>query len=141
MRADTSDVAFRLLLALGDLWKGLQGAHIDPTSRGLHLTTEFLGGYTRYSAGPAANPRFVVEWSESTRHLRVIRWQEWHGAEAVISSTVQMVRTEAKHRGIADIVDRSLLSACQEPSQTSRRTVVAGFATPAVLAPAGRRIS
>ena len=73
MRADTSDVAFRLLLALGEIWEGLERANIDPTCRGLHLTQEPLGGYTRYSAGPSSTPRLIVEWNESSRHLRVIR--------------------------------------------------------------------
>jgi hypothetical protein len=140
MRADTSDVAFRLLLALGDLWDGLQNARIDPSTRGVHLTKEFLGGYTRYSAGPAASPRFVMEWSEATRHLRVIRWHEWPGAEAAISATVQMIRAEARSRGIADIVDQSLLRACQEQGQPVRRTVVAGASAQPVAA-AGRRVS
>lgn len=133
MRADTNDVAFRLLLALGELWDGLQGAQIDPTSRGLHLTKEFLGGYTRYSAGPAAHPRFVVEWNESSRHLRVLRWHEWHGAEAAISSTVQMVRVEARARGIADVVDAAVLRACNAPLLPTRRTVLAGATVAAIV--------
>jgi hypothetical protein len=123
VRADTSDVAFRLLLALGDLWDGLQKAEIDPTSRGLHLTREYLGGYTRYSAGPSCHPRLVVEWNESSRHLRVIHCKDWPGFEATISATVAHVRTRARERGLNDIVDTRLMSACQEPAP-ARRTVV-----------------
>src|SRR3970040_896275 len=47
VRADTSDVAFRLLLALGELWDGVQRAGVHPSGRGLHLNKEYLGGYTR----------------------------------------------------------------------------------------------
>lgn len=123
MRADTSDVAFRLLLALGELWEGLERAQIDPTCRGLHLTQQFLGGYTRYSAGPGSHPRLVVEWNESSRHLRVLRCAEWVGFDATISATVAAVRAEARARGLIDTVDRSFLKACQEP-QPARRTVL-----------------
>ncbi len=132
MRADTSDVAFRLLLALGELWDGLERAGVDPTARGLQLTQEYLGGYTRYSAGPGSHARLVVEWNESSRHLRVIRCEPWPGAEATISATVAMVRNEARSKGIIEIVDRSLVEACSEPTQPCRRTVVSA----AVLAQA-----
>lgn len=122
MRADTTDVAFRLLLALGELWDGLSRADIDATSRGLHLNIDYLGGYTRYSAGPASHARLVVEWNESSRHLRVLRCDEWPGFEATVSNTVSYVRAEARRRGLAEVVDRSLAQACHEP-QPSRRTV------------------
>jgi hypothetical protein len=112
-----------LLLALGEIWDGLEKADIDPTSRGLHMTQEYLGGYTRYSAGPASHPRLVVEWNESSRHLRVLRCHEWPGFEATVSATVASVRQEARARGLIDVVDRTFLKACQEP-QPSRRTVV-----------------
>ncbi len=134
MRADTSDVAFRLLLALGEIWEGLERAEIDPTSRGLHMTQEFLGGYTRYSAGPASHPRLVVEWNESSRHLRVLRCSEWAGFEAMISATVAAVRAEARTKGLIEVVDRTFVRACQDP-QPSRRTVVpAAFAAAAPVA-------
>lgn len=122
MRADTSDVAFRLLLALGELWDGLSRAEIETTARGLHLNIEYLGGYTRYSAGPAARARLVVEWNESSRHLRVLRCDDWPGFEATVSNTVSYVRAEARRRGLADVVDRSLAQACHEPAPC-RRTV------------------
>ncbi len=124
MRADTSDVAFRLLIALGELWDGLDRAGIEPSSRGLNLTIEYLGGYTRFSAGSGSHARLVVEWNESSRHLRVLRCEPWPGAEATISATVAHVRTEARERGIIDIVDRSLMAACQEPTAPCRRTVL-----------------
>jgi hypothetical protein len=124
VRADTSDVAFRLLLALGDLWDGLNRAGVDPTARGLQMTQEYLGGYTRFSAGPGSHARLVVEWNESSRHLRVLRCEPWPGAEACISGTVAHVRAEARVKGIADMVDRSLVTACQEPTQPSRKTVL-----------------
>jgi hypothetical protein len=124
MRADTSDVAFRLLLALGDLWEGLHRAGIDPSARGLYITQEYLGGYTRYCAGPGSHPRLVVEWNESSRHLRIIRCEPWPGAEATISATVAFVRTEARSRGISGIVDRTLVSACREPVKPARKTVL-----------------
>ncbi|MBI5946564.1 MAG: hypothetical protein HY875_00305 [Chloroflexi bacterium] len=112
-----------MLLALGDLWEGLHRATINPTTRGLHLTNEYLGGYTRICAGPAAHPRLVVEWNESTRHLRVIRCEDWPGFESILSATVAHVRAEARIRGIQDVVDASLMRACQEPSSPIRRTV------------------
>lgn len=123
MRADTSDVAFRLLLALGELWDGLSRANIDPTSRGLHLNLDYLGGYTRYSAGPASHARLVVEWNESSRHLRVLRCDDWPGFEATVSNTVSYLRAEARARGLLEVVDRSLAQACQDPLP-ARRTVV-----------------
>jgi hypothetical protein len=129
LRADTSDVAFRLLLALGDLWEGLERAQIDPTCRGLHVTQEFLGGYTRYSAGPASHPRLVFEWNESSRHLRVLRCQEWAGFEATISATVAAVRIEARTRGLIDVVDRAFLHACEDPKPASRTVISAAMAT------------
>ncbi len=132
MRADTTDVAFRLLLALGDLWEGLQRAQIDPGRRGLHLTKEYLGGYTRYSAGPSTHPRMVVEWNESSRHLRVLRCGEWPGFEATISATVAHVRTSARECGLTDVVDRAFLGACQEPAP-ARRTVAALASAPPAL--------
>lgn len=134
MRADTSDVAFRLLLALGDLWDGLHRAGIDPTRRGVHLSKEYLGGYTRICAGPGSSPRLVVEWNESSRHLRVLRCTPWPGFEAAISQTVAYVREQSRPRGIGDIVDRRLVEACEDP-KPCRRTVVAG--AQAVTASAG----
>ena len=126
MRAETNDVAFRLLLALGESWDALQRAAIDPSAKGLHLTKEYLGGYTRFCAGPSTNPRLIVEWNESTRHLRVLRCHEWTGFEAVISSTVAYVREMARDQGIIETIDDLFVRACQEPNQRARRTVVPG---------------
>lgn len=126
MRAETNDVAFRLLLALGESWDALQRATIDPSAKGLHLTKEYLGGYTRFCAGPSTNPRLIVEWNESTRHLRVLRCHEWAGFEAVISSTVAYVREMARDQGIIETIDDLFVRACQEPNQPARRTVVPG---------------
>ncbi len=123
MQADTSDVGFRLLLTLGNLWDGLLGAQIDPSVRGLHLTREYYGGYIRFAAGPSATPRLIVEWNESSRHLRVIRCQEWPGFEAIVASTIAYVRTAARERGIAEEVEGPFRSACEEPAPV-RRTVV-----------------
>lgn len=131
MRVDTSDVAFRLLLALGELWEGLGRTQIDPSARGLHLTQEYLGGYTRYSVGPSSHARLVFEWNESSRHLRVIRALDWPGAEATISATVALVRTEARARGISDVVDRAFVRACSEPEKPSRRTIISSTAAAA----------
>lgn len=124
MRADTSDVAFRLFLALGELWDGLQRADIDGSCRGLHLTKEYLGGYTRLSAGPGSHARLVIEWNESSRHLRVIRCDTWPGFEQTISGTVAHIRATARECGLIDIVDAAFVKACQEPELPSRRTVV-----------------
>jgi hypothetical protein len=130
-------VAFRLLLAIGDLWDGLHRADIDPGRRGLHVTKEYLGGYTRYSAGTGSHPRVVVEWNESSRHLRVIRAESWHGIEATISATVAHIRNEARTRGLSEIVDAALLGACQEPAP-ARRTVLSAVAV-AAAQPAMKR--
>ena len=132
MRADTSDVAFRLLLALGDVWDGLLRSNIDPTVRGLHLSKEYFGGYTRYSAGCGAHARLVVELNESSRHLRILRCEEWPGFEATVSGTVAHVRAEARARGVIDRVDPVFIQACQEPAPM-RRTVV-----PTAMASASR---
>ncbi|WP_322796520.1 hypothetical protein [Tepidiforma sp.] len=88
------------------------------------MTQEYLGGYTRYCAGPGAHARLVVEWNESSRHLRVIRCEPWPGVEATISATVAHVRNEARARGISDIVDRVLVAACKEPLKPARKTVL-----------------
>jgi hypothetical protein len=122
LRADTSDVAFRLLLALGELWDGVQRAGVDPSSRGLHLTKEYLGGYTRICAGPGSHPRLIVEWNESSRHLRILRCEPWQGFEATISGTVAHIRAEARLRGLIEVVDAAFMKACQE-SAPVRRTV------------------
>lgn len=130
MRADTSDVAFRLLLALGDLWDGLQRADIDASSRGLHLTKEYLGGYARLSAGPGSHARLVVEWNESSRHLRVLRCDEWPGFDQTISATVAHVRTLARECGLIDVVDAAFVKACQEQQAPARRTIVVPAGAP-----------
>lgn len=117
MRAETSDVAFRLLLALGELWDGLQRADIDATRKGLHLTKEYLGGYVRISVGPGSRARLTFEWNEATRHLRILRCDPWPGLEATLSATVAWVREQARARGIAEVVDGVLLRACREPLQ------------------------
>lgn len=140
MRADTGDVAFRLLLSLGELWDGLERADIDPTSRGLHLTQEFLGGYTRYSAGPGSHRRLVVEWNESSRHLRVLRCLDWPGFEATISATVAAVRVEARRKGLIDVVDRAFLKACQEPLPSKRTVLPLAMAEAAASAVAAQRV-
>ena len=129
MRADTSDVAFRLLLSLGELWEGMQRADIDPTKRGLHLTKEYLGGYTRYCAGTGARPCLIVEWNESSRHLRVLRCEDWPGFEAAISATVAYVREEARACGIIDALDSAFVKACQD-TRPVRRTIVHAAGTP-----------
>ena len=139
VRADTSDVAFRLLLSLGEVWEGIQRANIDPTKRGLHLTKEHLGGYTRYCAGAGAKPDLIVEWNESSRHLRVLRCEEWSGFEATISATVAYVREEARGRGILDVLDAVFVRACQD-TRSVRRTIVHTASTPRqALAAVGRR--
>ncbi len=126
MRAETNDVAFRLLLALGESWDALQRASIDPSAKGLYLTKEYLGGYTRFSAGPSTKPRLIVDWNESTRHLRVLRCHDWPGFEATISTTVAYVRDCARTQGIIDTVDTVFVRACQEPTAPSRRTILPG---------------
>lgn len=125
MRADTSDVAFRLLLALGEMWEGLQRAGIATGTHGLYLTNEYLGGYLRISAGPGSHARVVVEWNESSRHLRILRCEEWPGFEAAVSATVAHVRNQARERGLGDMVDPRLVRACQDQLPT-RRTVASG---------------
>ncbi|MBE7519522.1 MAG: hypothetical protein HS107_09800 [Thermoflexaceae bacterium] len=124
MRADTTDVAFRLLISLGELWEGLCRAGIDPTQRGLHMCKEYLGGYTRYSAGPGSHARLVVEWNESSRHLRVLRCDDWPGFEATVSATVAAVRSAARLRGLLEVVDAAFVKACEEPCLPARRTTV-----------------
>lgn len=125
MRADTSDVAFRLLLSLGDQWEGLQRAGIDASKSGLHLTKEYLGGYTRLSAGPSSHARLVVEWNEATRHLRVLRCDAWPGFEQTISATVAHIRTSARECGLIEVVDQAFMKACQDAQLPSRKTVLA----------------
>jgi hypothetical protein len=124
VQADTSDVAFRLFLSLAQLWDSLERAGIDATKKGLHVNREDLGGYTRYCAGPATHARLIVEWNESSRHLRVLRNDPWSGFESAISVTVAFVREAARQKGIIEAVDAAFMKACQEPAARSRRTVV-----------------
>ncbi len=129
MRADTDDVAFRLLLALGDLWEGLGRSDIDQTRKGLHLSVEYLGGYMRVCAGPGGTPRLIVEWNESSRHLRVLKNESWARFEATVSDTVAHIRQEAGAHGIQDAIDKRLVEACLEPAPV-RRTVAASAREP-----------
>src|SRR4051794_36417576 len=112
MQADQGTTAFRFLIALGELWDGLHRAGIDPKRNGVHLTKEYLGGYTRMSAGPGAHARLVFEWHESSQKIRVLRDETWHGFEASVSATVKHVREEARARGILDVVDQAFVKAC-----------------------------
>lgn len=137
MRADMNDVAFRLLLSLSSLWEGLQRSELDASARGLHLTNEYLGGYTRISAGPGTHARMVIEWNDSSRHLRVIRCDDWPGFDATVSGTVAFVRQEARKRGLLEVVDAAFLAACQDPAPV-RRTIVTSNLAPARV-PAARR--
>jgi len=138
VRADINDVAFRLLLALSGLWEGLHRVNLDPSARGLNMTIEYLGGYTRISAGPGSHARMVVEWNDSSRHLRVIRCEDWPGFDATVSSTVAFVRKEARSRGLLDVVDQAFLDACQNPAPI-RRTIVTSALSMAARVPVARR--
>jgi hypothetical protein len=132
MRADTDNVAFRLLLALGDLWEGLGRSDIDQSRKGLHLSVEYLGGYMRLCAGPGGTPRLVVEWNESSRHLRVLKSEQWVRFESTVSDTVAYIREEARAHGIQDAIDKKLMEACQEPAPV-RRTVAASAREPVAV--------
>ena len=113
MRATQPDVALRLLVALGDLWEGLLRAGIDPSRNGISVRREYLGGYVRISAGPGSHPRVVAEWCESSQHMRVLKREEWPGFEASLSATLRHVREDAKTRGLLDLVEQTLLKACE----------------------------
>ena len=125
MRAETDDVAFRLLIALANVSDGVQRASIDTVQHGLHLTKSYLGGYVRISAGPSPTPKLIVEWNESTRHLRVIRCRNWPGFESTISQTISFVREEAQKKSILESIDWAFVDAVNNDSP-SRRTVIAG---------------
>ncbi len=118
MRAETADVAFRLLLALAELWDGLHRAGVDPARKGLHLRKEYLGGYVRVCAGPSAHARITFEWNEAKRHLRVLRCEPWPGFEATLRATVTWVRDQARAKGIAEVVEQALVRACQREDIT-----------------------
>lgn len=135
MRADTDNVAFRLLLALGDLWEGLGRSDIDQSKKGLHLSVEYLGGYMRICAGPGGTPRLIVEWNESSRHLRVLKNEYWARFDVTVSDTVAHIREEAGAHGIQDAIDKKLMEACQEPEPV--RLTVAAAAREAVAARRG----
>jgi hypothetical protein len=132
VRAETSDTAFRLLLALGEIWDTLQRASADPSHKGLHLRQEYVGGYTRICAGPGSHWRLIIEWNESSRDLRILRSEEWHGFEAAISATVAHVRQAAGKLGIADVVDAKLVQACQDTRPFRRTNRVPATAVAAV---------
>ena len=57
----------------------------------------------------------------------------------MVSGTVAHVRNEARARGLADTVDRTLVAACQEPSQPSRKTVLSNAMVAAAPVAALRR--
>ncbi|KAA0221903.1 hypothetical protein EDM76_13670, partial [bacterium] len=75
-------------------------------------------------AGPGSHARLVVEWNESSRHLRVLRCEDWPGFEATVSATVAAVRKAARERGLLDVVDAAFMRACEEPCTPARRTIV-----------------
>ena len=129
MRADTDNVAFRLLLALGDLWEGLGRSDIDPTKRGMRVSVEYLGGYMRVCAGPGGTPRLIAEWNESSRHLRVLKAENWPRFDVTVSDTVGYIREEARSHGILDVIDKKLMEACEEPAPV-RLTVAAAAREP-----------
>ncbi len=103
------------------------------------MTQEYLGGYTRFSAGPGSHARLVIEWNGTLRHLRVLRCEPWPGAEATISATVAHIRSAARQVGIAEMVDRTLVAACQEPTEPCRRTVLSTAMASSPPAVAGLR--
>jgi hypothetical protein len=111
------------MLALSDLWEGLEQEGIDPSAQGLRIANNYQGGYGRISAGTGADARLVVEWNESSRHLRVLRCEEWPRFETLISRTVSHVREIAHARGISETVDRAFVRAIQE-DLPCRRTVI-----------------
>jgi hypothetical protein len=81
----------------------------------------------------------VVEWNESSRHLRVLRCSEWPGFDQMVSATVAHVRMRAREIGIADVVDKAFLKACENPAP-SKRTVLSAAMAAAQQQPAmGRR--
>lgn len=126
MRAGQVDVAFRLLVAVGELWDGLVRAGIDPSQKGVHVTREYLGGYIRISAGPSSHPRLVAEWCESSQHFRILKRDEWPGFEAALSATVKQIREEARGKGLLDAVDRSLVKACSAQRPPAKVPTAAG---------------
>jgi hypothetical protein len=71
----------------------------------------------------------MVEWNESSRHLRVLRCETWNGVEALISATVAHIRTEARARGLIDVVDSAIMHACQDPAPSRRTVIAAALAT------------
>lgn len=115
MRAGQVDVAYRLLVAVGELWDGLVRAGIDPAQKGVHVSREYLGGYIRISAGPGAHARLVAEWCESSQHFRVLRKEDWPGFESSLSATVKHIREDAKRLGLLEVVDAALIAACDVP--------------------------
>ncbi len=116
MRAEQVDVAYRLLVAVGELWDGLVRSGIDPAQKGIHVSREYLGGYIRISAGPGAHARLVAEWCESSQHFRVLRKEDWPGFESTLSATVKHIREDAKRLGLLEEVDAALMKACAAPA-------------------------
>lgn len=112
MTANQGDVAYRLLMAVGELWDGLVRSGVDPSKKGLHVSREYLGGYVRISAGPGAHARIVAEWCESSQRMRILRREDWPGFESALTATVKHIREDARAHGLQDVVDRALLKAC-----------------------------
>lgn len=131
MRTEQVDVAYRLLVAVGELWDGLVRAGIDPAQKGIHVSREYLGGYIRISAGPSAHARLVAEWCESSQHFRVLRKEEWPGFESTLSATVKHIRDDARRLGLLDVVDSTLMKACTvvEPAKSPARARAAAVAS------------
>lgn len=112
MTQNQADTAYRLLMAVGELWDGLVRSGVDPSKKGLHVSREYLGGYVRVSAGPGAHARIVAEWCESTQRMRVLRREDWPGFESALTATVKHIREDAKAHGLQDVVDRAIIKAC-----------------------------
>lgn len=132
MRTEQVDVAYRLLVAVGELWDGLVRAGIDPAQKGIHVSREYLGGYIRISAGPSAHARLVAEWCESSQHFRVLRKEDWPGFESTLSATVKHIRDDARRHGLLDVVDSTLMKACTVPAAPAKAPVRVRAATGAI---------
>ena len=124
MRTGQVDVAYRLLVAVGELWDGLVRSGIDPSQKGVHVSREYLGGYLRISAGPSSHPRLIAEWCESSQHFRVLRKEDWPGFESALSATVKHIREDAKRVGLSDVVDAALVKAVSGPAPRMRVSAV-----------------
>jgi hypothetical protein len=108
VRAEQVDVAYRLLVAVGELWDGLVRAGLTRHRRASRLARIRAGTSDQRCQAPT---RVVAESVRTSQHFRVLR-RRLAGFESALSATVKHNRDDARRLGLLDVVDSTLMKAC-----------------------------